>query len=170
MFWSLWIICLEALWWCNGDLLQDGLCHRLCDPNSCTQSPCPCSRPLLTRTTAGDSNTGLAPSLRGIWVLVHTRFCLSPPSVSGGCGVWFYMWFCPSYRLAGAFHLLLDKGYLFLMGSNVLLSLVVQQWVVILEFSQEKISEHSSSFLVLSKKKKSFSNMLLIGITEKSGN
>ena len=30
---------------------------------SFTQSPCPCSRPLLTRTSAGDSNTGLAQSL-----------------------------------------------------------------------------------------------------------
>ena len=25
--------------------------------------------------------------LWGLWVLVHKRFCLSPPSVSGGCGV-----------------------------------------------------------------------------------
>ena len=29
----------------NGDLLQEGLCHtQMC----CIQSPCPCSRPLLT--------------------------------------------------------------------------------------------------------------------------
>ena len=28
-------------------------------------------------------------SLSGLWVLVHTRFCLSPPSVSGRYGVWF---------------------------------------------------------------------------------
>ena len=32
----------------NGDLLQEGLCHRLCDPGGCTQSPYLCSRPLLT--------------------------------------------------------------------------------------------------------------------------
>ena len=25
----------------NGDLLQEGLRHRLCDPGSCIQSPCP---------------------------------------------------------------------------------------------------------------------------------
>ena len=38
----------------NGNLLQEGLCHtRVC----CTQSPCPCSRPLLTCTTAGDTQT-----------------------------------------------------------------------------------------------------------------
>ena len=38
----------------NGDLLQEGLCHtQVC----CTQSPCPCVRPLLTRTSAGDTQT-----------------------------------------------------------------------------------------------------------------
>ena len=35
--------------------------------------------------------------------------------------------------------LLLDMGYLFLVGSNILLSMVVQQCVVILEFLQEKM-------------------------------
>ena len=39
----------------NGDLLQEGLCHRLCDPGSCTQSPCPCGRPILTHTSTGDT-------------------------------------------------------------------------------------------------------------------
>ena len=74
----------------NSNLLQEGLCHRLCDPENCTQSPCPCSRPLLTYTSAGDSNTGLAQSLWGLWglwVLMCTRFGLSPPSVSGGYGI-----------------------------------------------------------------------------------
>ena len=38
----------------NGDLLQEGLCHtQVC----CTQSPCPCGRPLLTLTSAGDTQT-----------------------------------------------------------------------------------------------------------------
>ena len=38
----------------NGDLLQEGLCHtQVC----CTQSSCPCSRPLLTRSSAGDTQT-----------------------------------------------------------------------------------------------------------------
>ena len=38
----------------NGDLLQEGLCHtQVC----CTQSPCPCSSPLLTRTSTGDTQT-----------------------------------------------------------------------------------------------------------------
>ena len=37
---------LTALWWDNGDHLQEGLCHTQV---YCTQSPC--SSPLLTRTS-----------------------------------------------------------------------------------------------------------------------
>ena len=56
----------------------------------CTQSPCPCGRPLLAHTSAGDaqhSKAGLAQSLWGLWVLVCTRFCLSPLSIFGTYGV-----------------------------------------------------------------------------------
>ena len=55
----------------NGDLLQEGLCHTQV---YCTQSPCPCSSPLLTHTSAGDTQTQFCLSLCGLWVLVHTRF------------------------------------------------------------------------------------------------
>ena len=56
----------------NGDLLQEGLCHtQLC----CTQSPLPLQQatadPYLHR---GHSDTVLAQSLWGLWVLVCTRF------------------------------------------------------------------------------------------------
>ena len=38
----------------NGDLLQEGLCHtQVC----CTQSPWPCSSPLLTHTSSGGTQT-----------------------------------------------------------------------------------------------------------------
>ena len=38
----------------NGDLHQEGLCNtQVC----CTQSPCPCIRPLLTRDSIGDAQT-----------------------------------------------------------------------------------------------------------------
>ena len=38
----------------NGNLLLEDLCHtQVC----CTQSPCPCCRPLLTRTSARDTET-----------------------------------------------------------------------------------------------------------------
>ena len=44
----------------NGDLLQEGLCHtQVC----CTQSPCPCGSPLLTRTSTGDAQTQFCLSL-----------------------------------------------------------------------------------------------------------
>ena len=39
----------------------------------------------------------------------------------------------------------LDVGYLFLVGSNIFLLMVVQQWVVILEISQEKMSTRPST-------------------------
>ena len=49
----------------NGNILQEGLCHTQV---YCTQSPCPCSSPLLTRTSTGDT---------------QTQFCLSLYEVSG---------------------------------------------------------------------------------------
>ena len=47
----------------NGNLLQEGLCHaQVC----CTQSPCPCNSPLLTRTSLGDTQTEFCLSLCGV--------------------------------------------------------------------------------------------------------
>ena len=47
----------------NGNLLQEGLCHtQVC----CTQSPCPCGSPLLTRTSTGDAQTQFHLSLCGV--------------------------------------------------------------------------------------------------------
>ena len=65
---------------------------------------------------------------------MHTDFFLNPfqESVSPVC-------------LFGASSLPLDMGYLFKVGSNVLLSMVVQQQVGILEFLQEKMSTHPST-------------------------
>ena len=58
---------LCKFWWLyggvNGDLLQEGLCHT---QPCCTQSPCPCSRPLLTRTSVGDTQTQFCLSLCGV--------------------------------------------------------------------------------------------------------
>ena len=36
--------------------------------------------------------------------------------------------------------MLLGVGYLFFVGSNILLSMVVRQWIAILELVQEKMS------------------------------
>ena len=75
---------LCKFWWLyggvNGDLLQEGLCHRLYDPGLLHTEP-------LWQSTADPylhkrhSNTVLAQSLSSLWVLVHTRFCLCPPRV-----------------------------------------------------------------------------------------
>ena len=66
---------LCKFWWLydgvNGDLLQEGLCHTQV---SCNQSPCPCSCPLLTRTSAGDTQTQFWLNLWSLWVLVCRKF------------------------------------------------------------------------------------------------
>ena len=49
------------------------------------------------------------------------------------------------YHLVGASPLPLDVGYLFLVGSNILLAVVFQQRFVSLEFLQEKKSTHPSA-------------------------
>ena len=47
----------------NGDLLQEDLSHtQVCG----TQSPCPCSRPLLACTPSGDTQTQFWLSLSGV--------------------------------------------------------------------------------------------------------
>ena len=73
---------LCKFWWpyggVNGDLLQEGLCHtQVC----CIQSPCPCSRPLLTRTSAGDirhssGSVSVGCLDPGVWILdpAQTKF------------------------------------------------------------------------------------------------
>ena len=82
---------LCKFWWLyggvNGNLLKKGLCYtQVC----CTQSPDPCAMPLLTRISARDTQILKAGLIQSLWyLLVHTRFCLSPLRISGGCGVWF---------------------------------------------------------------------------------
>ena len=47
----------------KDDLLQESLCHiQVC----CTQSHCPCSSPLLTRTSIGDTQAQFCLSLCGV--------------------------------------------------------------------------------------------------------
>ena len=55
----------------NGNLLQEGLCHTQVYS---TQSPCPYSSPLLTRTSTVDTQTQFCLSLWGLQALVCTRF------------------------------------------------------------------------------------------------
>ena len=57
---------LCKFWWLYGgvnrELLQEGLYHTQV---YCTQSPCPCSSPLLTRASTGDTQTQCWLSLCG---------------------------------------------------------------------------------------------------------
>ena len=124
-----------TLWWVNGNLLQEGLCHRLHGPASCTQSPCPCSRPLLMHTSAGDTNIGLAQSLWGLCVLCIQGFVWALPASLAVMGFHSKCDFAPSTILLGAsicpWMWVSVLMYLFLVGSNILLSMVIQQQVVI---------------------------------------
>ena len=60
---------LVALWQINRYLLQEGLCHMQV---YCTQSPCACSSPLLTCTSAGDTQTQFCLSIA---IEFETRKC-----------------------------------------------------------------------------------------------
>ena len=121
----------------NCNLLQEGLCHTyIC----CNQSPCPCSRPLLTCTSTGDTQTQFWLSLCGL----SGSWCMQDLFEPSEC-LWL-VWglilnvippLLPSFW---GFSFALIHGVSFLVGSNILLSMVVQQQVVILEFSQEKLS------------------------------
>ena len=92
----------------HGDLLQEDLCHtQVC----CTQSPCPCSSPLLAHTSTGDT---------------QTHFCLRLCVVSGS---WYAQGlFEPSERLWRVWGLILNvispilpscQGFFFALGCGV---------------------------------------------------
>ena len=75
-------VCFPVLckfWWLyggvNGNLLQEGLCHtQAC----CTQSPCPCSNPLLTHISLGDTQTEFCLSLGGVSGSWYTQDMFEP--------------------------------------------------------------------------------------------
>ena len=109
---------LWKFWWLyggvNGNLLQEGLSHTQV---WCTQSPWPCGRPLLTRTSSGDTQTLKARSslisvgspgvhkvlfepskhLWQVWSLILNMISPLLPSFWGfsfalGCRVSFFWW------------------------------------------------------------------------------
>ena len=114
----------------------------------CSQSPCPCGRQLLTCTSTGDAQT-----LKGRFGSVSVG-SLGP----GAHKVLFepskYLWqvwdlilnmILPLLPSCCSFSFVLGHGVSFLVGSIILLSMVVEQQVVILEFSQEKMSSRPST-------------------------
>ena len=64
---------LAALWWVNGNLLQEGLRHTH------SQSRCPCSRPLLTHASTGEAHTQFCLSLCGVPVSWRAQGLFEPP-------------------------------------------------------------------------------------------
>ena len=67
--------------WVNGDFFQECLCHTQV---YCTQSPCCCSSPLLTRTSSVDTqHISVSVSVGYLGPGVHKVY-LSPLSDSGG--------------------------------------------------------------------------------------
>ena len=122
----------------NGNLLQEGLRHtHVC----CTQSSCPCSRPLLTRTSRGDTQTlkGRSGSVSVGYPGEHKVLFESSECLWWVWGLILNM-ISPLLPSCWGFSLPLDIGYLFLVGSYILLLMVVWQWVVISEFLKEKMS------------------------------
>ena len=107
--------------------------------------------PLSLQQTTADlylcrrhSNTVLAQSLWGLWV-----WCLQGLFEPSECLWWVWSLILnaifPLLPFCWGFSFALWCGVSFLVGSNILLLTVVQQWVVILEFLQEKMSTHPST-------------------------
>ena len=113
---------------------------RACAPWQATADPCLHRRHLNTQrsdsVSCGISGSWCAQGF--IWVLWAT---LAGMGFDSKCD------FCPSYYFVGASPLPLKVRYLFLVVSNILLLMVIQQQVAVLEFSQEKISTCPSSLL-----------------------
>ena len=107
----------------NGNLLQEGLCHTQVD---CTQSLCPCSRPLLTHTSAGDTQAlkGRSGSVSVGFPGVH-KVLFEPSECLWHVWVLILNEILP--LLPSCWGLLLCPWGIFFVGSNSLLLMVIQQ-------------------------------------------
>ena len=125
------------------------LASQLC----CSQSPCPPGRPLLTCASAEDTQTlkgksgsdfvgSLGPGVHKVWFEPSKHLWR----------VWGFILntILPLLPSCWGLSFALGQGVSFLVGSNILLSMVVQQQVAILEFSQEKMSTCPSTKIVVS--------------------
>ena len=110
----------------------------------CSQSPCAHGKPPLLRVPTwrrGDTWTlkGRSGSVSVESLGPGAHKVLFEPSISDGCGVLIINVISPLILSCWGFSFALGLGYLILVGSNILLSMVVQHWVAVLEFSQEKM-------------------------------
>ena len=124
----------------------------------CDQSPCPCGWPLLTRVSTGDTKTlkGRSGSVSVGYLLPGAHKVLFE---SSKCLWW--MWgliqnaISPLLPSCWGFSFALGCGFcfcfcFFLVGSNILLLMAVQQRVAFLESSQEKMSASPSTSIFVS--------------------
>ena len=136
----------------NGYLLQEGLCHMLHDsgllqpellsPWQATADPCLHRRHLNTQRQVWLSLCGVS----GSW-WAHDFVQALQASLEGKLGLILNV-ILPLQPYCWDFLFALEHGasfFFFLVKSNILLSMIVQQWVAILEFSQDKMSAHPST-------------------------
>ena len=116
----------------------------------CSKGLCLHSRPLLLRQeTLKHSKAGLAQSLAGSLGPGMHKVLFEPSE----CLWW--IWglilntILPHLPSCWGFSFTLGCGVSFLVGSNILLSMVVQQPVAIYEFSQKKMNAHPSTLRFL---------------------
>ena len=87
----------------------------------------------------------------GIWTFTTVGELLwyyySPVCGSPTLQIWdlILSWLCPSYHLTEASSLSLNVKYIFLVGSSILLSMVVQKLIVILMLLMEEMSARPST-------------------------
>ena len=125
-----------ALGGVNGDLLEEGLCHTwVC----CTQNPCSFSRPPLTHTYAGDTQTLKGRSGQSVGSPGAHKVLFEPPEHFWRVRDLILNMTSPLLPFCWSLSFALGCGISFLVGSNILLLMVVQQKVLILVFSQEKM-------------------------------
>ena len=143
LFCSLWLSAQQLYGEVNGNL-QEGFCHGLCDQVAAPRAPAPAA-----------GYCWLAPPQK-----TQTQVWLRLCKVSGSWCAQGFVWalraslagmgfdtkrdFSPPTSYWG-FSFALGRGVSFLVGYNILLSMVIQKQVVIVEFSQEKMSSCSSS-------------------------
>ena len=127
----------------NGELLQEYLCHILHASGLLQPEPLA----LLARASTEDTETlkGMSGSLSVESLDPGAHKALFEPSKH----LW-WVWglilnaIFPFLLSCWVFAFALGRGVIFLVGSNILLLMVVQQCVAILEFLQEKMSTHPS--------------------------
>ena len=107
---SLWVVCSVALWWGYRSCLLGLWQPEPLFSRQATANPC------LRRRYSNNPRQVRLSLLQGPWVLVCTRFYLSPLSVSDGYGGLILNGLWPSYHLTGASPFSLDVGYLVFAG------------------------------------------------------